>query len=328
MDASILRTTYTSFIRPILEYGFQILQTASATNLKKLERIQLGAAQIIAGSSKKDQHPVLLKQLALETIHNTPLGAVRIFTDGSKNDNGNTGSGVIIKTSDAITKIKKQNPNFCSVFRSELIAIDEALDHMISNNSSCDIWIFTDSRSSVQFLSNWRNIGDKTGTDIVNKLRIYSSHNDIHLQWIPSHVDLFFNDLADDLAKEGSAEPLDNRGLLTYREIFSKVRADNNRILRIPPIHDWYQQKHLGAALELKGDRKLQTTITRFISGHTHTLSYVQGQKVFPACLECNTHQFTPDHLLSCMELEKRNLFESPALVRDFLWASGLLDLV
>ncbi|GBO14715.1 hypothetical protein AVEN_177660-1, partial [Araneus ventricosus] len=26
-------------------------------------------------------------------------------------------------------------------------------------------------------------------------------------------------------------------------------------------------------------------------------------------------------HLLSCMELEKRNLFEIPALVRDFLWA-------
>ncbi|GBN93735.1 hypothetical protein AVEN_145381-1 [Araneus ventricosus] len=147
-------------------------------------------------------------------------------------------------------------------------------------------------------------------------------------RWIPSHADLFFNDLADELAKEGSAEPLDNRGLLTYSEIFSKVRADNNRTWRIPPIHDWHQQKHAGAALELKDYRKLQTTITRFISGHTRTLSYVQGQKVFPVCLKCNTHQSFPDYLLSCMELEKRNLFESPALVRDFLWASGLLDLV
>ncbi|GBM04891.1 hypothetical protein AVEN_252830-1 [Araneus ventricosus] len=146
-------------------------------------------------------------------------------------------------------------------------------------------------------------------------------------KWIPSHVDLFFNDLADELVMEGSAEPLDNRGLLTYSEIFSKVRADSNRTWRIPSIHDWCQQKHSGAALELKGDRKLQTTITRFISGHTRTLSYVQGQKVFPVCLKCNTHQSTPDHLLSCMEQVKRNLFESPALVRDFLWASGLLDL-
>ncbi|GBN04719.1 hypothetical protein AVEN_207866-1 [Araneus ventricosus] len=107
---------------------------------------------------------------------------------------------------------------------------------MISNNISCDIWIFTDSRSSIQFLSNWRNNGDKTGTDIVNKLRIYSSHNDIHLQWNSFHVDLFFNDLA----KEVSAEPLDNRGLLTYSEIFSKVSAHNNRTWRIPPIRGWY----------------------------------------------------------------------------------------
>ncbi|GBL77790.1 hypothetical protein AVEN_152992-1 [Araneus ventricosus] len=134
---------------------------------------------------------------------------------------------------------------------------------------------------------------------------------------------LFFNDLT----KEDSAEPLDNRSLLTCNQIFSK-QADNNRNWRIPPIHDWYQQKHPGAALELKGDRKLQTNIARIISGRTRTLSYVQGQKVFPVCLKCNTHQSTPDHLLSCMELEKRNLFEGPTLVRDFLWASGLLDLV
>ncbi|GBN77438.1 hypothetical protein AVEN_146609-1 [Araneus ventricosus] len=117
------------------------------------------------------------------------------------------------------------------------------------------------------------------------------------------------------------------RGPFTYSEIFSKIGADN-RTWRIPPIHDWYQQKHPGAALELKGDRKLQTAITRFISGHSRTLSYLQGQKVFPVCLKCDRHQSTPDHLLSCMELEKRKLFESPALVRDSLWASGLMDLV
>ncbi|GBM31102.1 hypothetical protein AVEN_145215-1 [Araneus ventricosus] len=55
-----------------------------------------------------------------------------------------------------------------------------------------------------------------------------------------------------------------------------EVRVDENRTWRIPPIHDWYQQKHPGAALELKDDRNLQTTITRFISGHTRTILYVQ----------------------------------------------------
>ncbi|GBL54331.1 hypothetical protein AVEN_183481-1 [Araneus ventricosus] len=83
------------------------------------------------------------------------------------------------------------------------------------------------------------------------------------------------------------------------------------------------QEPTNSAALEVKGDRRLQTTITRFISGHTRTLSYVQGQNVFPMCLKCNTHQSTADHLLSCMELEKRNLFESPAMDRRVCGTKG-----
>ncbi|UYV83271.1 hypothetical protein LAZ67_23000348, partial [Cordylochernes scorpioides] len=46
-DATTLKLTYTSLIRPILEYGYQIYGTASETNLKSLERIQLSAARII-----------------------------------------------------------------------------------------------------------------------------------------------------------------------------------------------------------------------------------------------------------------------------------------
>ncbi|UYV63808.1 TMCO1 [Cordylochernes scorpioides] len=48
-DAATLKLTYTSLIRPILEYGYQIYGTASETNLKSLERIQLSAARIITG---------------------------------------------------------------------------------------------------------------------------------------------------------------------------------------------------------------------------------------------------------------------------------------
>ncbi|GFV29890.1 transposable element Tcb1 transposase [Trichonephila clavipes] len=37
-DASTLRITYITLVRPVLEYGYQIFQVASPTNLKKLER--------------------------------------------------------------------------------------------------------------------------------------------------------------------------------------------------------------------------------------------------------------------------------------------------
>ncbi|UYV79585.1 hypothetical protein LAZ67_17003172 [Cordylochernes scorpioides] len=48
-NATTLKLTCTSLIRPILEYGYQIYGTASETNLKSLERIQLSAARIITG---------------------------------------------------------------------------------------------------------------------------------------------------------------------------------------------------------------------------------------------------------------------------------------
>ncbi|GFV16492.1 RNase H domain-containing protein [Trichonephila clavipes] len=48
-DATTLRITYTTLVRPVLEYGYQIFQVASPTNLKILERVQLSDVRIITG---------------------------------------------------------------------------------------------------------------------------------------------------------------------------------------------------------------------------------------------------------------------------------------
>ncbi|GFT19789.1 uncharacterized protein TNCV_4992531 [Trichonephila clavipes] len=127
---------------------------------------------------------------------------------------------------------------------------------------------------------------------------------------------------------KGSNDPIDSSDLLTYNAIFSKVRTDNSRTWKTPPSHDWYQQNNLGAALELKGDRKLQTAITRLISGHTRGLTLVQGQNTFPVCLKCNVHQASSEHFLSRIGLEKNFILENPTMVYDFLLVNGLLDLV
>ncbi|GFW81205.1 RNase H domain-containing protein [Trichonephila clavipes] len=113
---------------------------------------------------------------------------------------------------------------------------------MISIKGTRGIWIFADSKSSIQYLSNWRNIGDRIGLNIIDNVKTYSTHNDIHLQWIPSRVDLYFNDLADELAKEGFNDPIESSDLLTYNEIYSKVKTDYNRTWKTPHSHDWYQQ--------------------------------------------------------------------------------------
>ncbi|UYV77170.1 hypothetical protein LAZ67_14003491, partial [Cordylochernes scorpioides] len=261
-DATTLKLTYTSLIRPILEYGYQIYGTASETNLKSLERIQLSAARIITGlrntcpndivlyeadimplkdrrsynlpkyinkiksygnkhrtskyilnwesnlrlkkegplhlakrneflkykveknylaekispckplqnvifnatlnepTNKQYQNPEYLKQLSLEIINNIPKNAITIYTDGSRDELGHTGSGCLIKTTNGIEKMNRRNPDFCSVFRSELIAIYEALKS-IRNTNYQDIWILTDSRSALQHLSHTGELRDK-----------------------------------------------------------------------------------------------------------------------------------------------------------------------
>ncbi|GIY39133.1 hypothetical protein CEXT_86311 [Caerostris extrusa] len=60
---------------------------------------------------------------------------------------GISGSGVYIPTPTGAMEFKNKNPNFCPVFRSELIAIRKGLQYAVqAGNHFQDIWIFTDSR--------------------------------------------------------------------------------------------------------------------------------------------------------------------------------------
>ncbi|GBM49119.1 hypothetical protein AVEN_77062-1 [Araneus ventricosus] len=167
--------------------------------------------------------------------------AVKVYTDGSRNDSNCTGSGNYIKRHNQELKIQRRNPDFCSVFRSELIAIDEGLDLLSSFSCSNEIWILTDSRSSIQHLANWHRIRDNTGMNILNRLKSLSVSYRIHLQWIPSHVNIHGNEIADALAKAGADDASVPSAPLTYLELFSRAKRRNKTIWLIPPEHHWYQ---------------------------------------------------------------------------------------
>ncbi|UYV73695.1 hypothetical protein LAZ67_11000412 [Cordylochernes scorpioides] len=152
-------------------------------------------------TNKQYQNPEYLKQLSLEIINNIPKNAITIYTDGSRDELGHTGSGCLIKTTNGIEKMNRRNPDFCSVFRSELIAIYEALKS-IRNTNYQDIWILTDSRSAIQHLSHTGELRDKVSRSIIGYLQKLSKTSKIHLQWIPSHVGIEGNEAADVLAKK------------------------------------------------------------------------------------------------------------------------------
>ncbi|GBO00269.1 hypothetical protein AVEN_173393-1 [Araneus ventricosus] len=114
-----------------------------------------------------------------------------------------------------------------------------ALDFVLEHQLFGEIWILSDSRSVVQCLNNWRNVSDRRGMDIFNKLKTLCNSYVLHVQWIPSHVNLKYNDIADSLAKEGTTMPHAYVELLTYLELYSRRKAFVNISWRHPPAHSW-----------------------------------------------------------------------------------------
>ncbi|GFT08166.1 uncharacterized protein TNCV_3481191 [Trichonephila clavipes] len=104
-----------------------------------------------------------------------------VYTDGSRDDNYRSGSGIYIKSQDHILRIQRRNPDGCSVFRSKLIAIDEVLGSLASLPNGKEIWILSDSRSAIQHLSNWQSVRDNVGVSILTKLKRLSISHQIHL---------------------------------------------------------------------------------------------------------------------------------------------------
>ncbi|GFU83952.1 RNase H domain-containing protein [Trichonephila clavipes] len=116
--------------------------------------------------NKQEDLPAYLKQFALERIGDIPIDAIQVYMDGSRDHYYQSGSGIYIKSQDYILRIQRRNPDGCSVFHSELIAIDEALGSLASLPNGKEIWILSDRRSAIQHLSNWQSVRDNVGVSI------------------------------------------------------------------------------------------------------------------------------------------------------------------
>ncbi|GBO40829.1 hypothetical protein AVEN_141245-1 [Araneus ventricosus] len=74
--------------------------------------------------------------------------------------------------------------------------------------------------------------------DDIDVAKIYLSVSyRIHLQWIPSHVNIQGNEIANALAKAGADDASVPSAPLTYLELFSRAKSRNKTIWLIPPVH-------------------------------------------------------------------------------------------
>lgn len=148
------------------------------------------------------------------------------------------------------------------------------------------------------------------------------------MQWIPSHINLEGNEIADALAKAGACETSTPSAPLTFLETFSRIKHENKTTWIVPPEHLWYQCPRPGGSLAQGFNRQEQTVLARFRSGHLKSMKFSEGSKCFDICTNCSNEQASPNHILECLGLTKQDLIDDPMTVLDFLKVYDVMDLV
>ncbi|GFX93620.1 putative RNA-directed DNA polymerase from transposon BS [Trichonephila clavipes] len=206
-DAVTLRNTYMALLRP-MEYGFPVFSCASDTNLDKLEKIQLSAARIITGLRRSCPREIVLFKADLKPLKTRRASLTKYFNKRSSYGQHNKTSPLYLNNWCNNQRLKKNSP----FSQAELLQLpfNDVVSHSLK---SC--------------LSSAKGIQkDKAGVSIVQKLIQISESHDVHFQWIPSHVNIFGNEQANLLTKEGCNASPPIFSTLTYSEHRSRVKSE------------------------------------------------------------------------------------------------------
>jgi len=136
-----------------------------------------------------------------------------IYSDGSKCENtGNLGAGIFYTKN-----FNKDNSGSFSwnlnthmeVFDAELFAMEKAFKLAFNQMSFYikDIWIFSDSQAAIERVQKSSLEAGQTHVQAIEDwiTKIKTKHQvNIHLSWVPGHMNIMGNELADKAAKKGT----------------------------------------------------------------------------------------------------------------------------
>ena len=227
---------------------------------------------------------------------------IEVYTDGSKSDTGvGAGFGIVSNVVGRGFSGRRLHP-MSSVFTAELYAIKLALLTLrVYQNKSCVV--YSDSRSALQAIQ-------KLGSTVklvqeICELVVVLSQQQVAISfcWIPSHVGIEGNELADEAAKlatsNGRVHRLETPATDIIAHVKSKIKdrwqqvwfniQDNKKLRKI--------QSTTNKAV-FKLSRKDQMKVTRLRIGHTRlTHGYLLVAQEQPICVECTWDEDDPVYL-------------------------------
>ncbi|KAF7174224.1 hypothetical protein CNMCM6106_008361 [Aspergillus hiratsukae] len=182
---------------------------------------RVGAPEGLTKEQAADNFRTLLQSI--------PENDIVIYSDGSKQDNGQTGAGFVgfIAGCQVLRGSFPLGPNK-EVFDAEAIAallgLKAAIKHLGSHAAS-NIWICLDNLEvAIQLLSSTTGSSQEVFEDfrtlaatwISRQTRPLTENGPIRIRWVPGHASIPGNEAADQAAKEGANQTLSPLYLWSY----------------------------------------------------------------------------------------------------------------
>ncbi|UYV67910.1 hypothetical protein LAZ67_5002472 [Cordylochernes scorpioides] len=228
---------------------------------------------------KHETQPELLKAFGLQIIReNSSLFDITIYTDGSQLETGLSGSGIAIYKDKILEKISLSHPRHLSVYKSELSAIDTALKD-ININSPSKIIIYSDSRAAIYTLQSCFSSQEPLLKSIAKSVNRLPANSSVTVQWLPAHVGIPGNELADSLAKAGALrlpEARESTTQLDERDLLRTIKTQCLQEWKSDAAHDCSSIVHyLGCV------KQLLWVYVNFLQGCGHENMWVIFKLVF-----------------------------------------------
>lgn len=237
---------------------------------------------------------------ALESIFDKYPGHHAIYTDGSKNMQG-VGSAITYGKDSYYWSL----PLLASVYTAEQYAIWQAL-LFIGTLETGHYLILSDSLSSLQAINDFQTRDPLVHRNLAQITWLQQNGKTVVFVWIPSHVGIEGNQLADKMAKEASGNGVDDNIPIRAEDVKNTLKQTildcwqtewNHTVAKLrevkPMVHPWLDVQKLRSL-----NRREQSVVTRLRIGHTNatSLHLLRGNRQ-PNCEACNT-RLTVEHIL------------------------------
>ena len=210
------------------------------------------------------------RQSAITHIGDIPPDTWQIYTDGSK-QGSLTGAGFCVYRNDSLLhKASFTLGSMATVYQSELFAINMGCTWATSSiPSPGNITFLSDSQAAIKALCT-NQINSRQVKDTLTKLNSLGAHHSVQLRWVPGHVGLQGNEMADELAREGSGTapigpepflPLPNT--IIIKELRKRLKDSHLRMYRRLNISD-----------------KGKTPLTSYLTKHSYKLPRMSGTQL------------------------------------------------